>query len=118
MTVDLSVDLSAFVNRHLELLGAGDANALVDNDYHEQALMILMIGDKPRVIRGKPALKDLFGVYLRDIYRGLVAMKKLEYTDDSICLEATIMTTGGESGVWDAILMKDGKIYRHFSGLK
>lgn len=118
MTVAVRVDPAAFVKRHLELLASGDANALVDNDYHEKAAMILMIGDTPRIIEGKPALKELFTVYLRDIYRGLVTMKKLEHTDDSICLEAVIMTSGGEAGVYDALYMKDGKIYRHFSGLK
>lgn len=114
----MTADFNGFVNRHLELLAAGDAVALVDNDYHEESVMVLMVGETPQVISGKPALKELFTMYLRDIYRGLVAMKKVGFTDDSICLEATIMTSGGESGVWDAIFMKDGKIYRHFSGLK
>ena len=116
MTV--TVDFDAFVKHHLELLASGDANALVDNDYHQDAVMVLMVMDPPQVISGKPALKELFTGYLRDVYRGLVAMKKLEKTDDSICLEATIMTSGGEAGVYDALYMKDGKIYRHYSGLK
>ncbi len=116
MTV--TVDYDSFVKKHLELLANGDANALVDNDYHENAAMILMINEQPQVISGKAALKQLFTMYLRDIYRGLVTMKKLAYTDDSICLEAVIMTSAGESGVYDALFMKDGKIYRHYSGLK
>ncbi len=114
----MKADWNAFVKKHLDLLAAGDANALVDNDYHENAVMVLMVSDTPQVISGKPALKQLFAMYLRDIYRGLVTMKKLGLSDDSICLEATIMTTGGESGVWDALYMKDGKILRHYSGLK
>lgn len=116
MTV--TVDFDSFVKKHLELLASGDANALVDNDYHEEAAMVLMVADQAQVISGKPALKQLFTMYLRDIYRGLVKMNKLAYTDDSICLEATILTSGGESGVYDALFMKDGKIYRHYSGLK
>ncbi len=117
MTVS-TVDFEAFVGRHLELLAAGDANALVESDYHKDAVMILMVADEPQVIRGKAALKQLFTMYLRDIYRGLVTMKKVARTDDSICLEATIKTTSGDSGVWDALYMRDGKIYRHYSGLK
>lgn len=114
----MTADWNAFVTKHVELLAAGDASALVDNDYHENAVMVLMVNDAPQVIAGKAALKQLFTMYLRDIYRGLVAMRKLGVHDDSICLEATIMTSGGECGVWDALYMKDGKIFRHYSGLK
>lgn len=114
----MAADFNAFLKKHLELLAAGDANALVDSDYRDDAVMVLMVNETPQVISGKSALKQLFTMYLKDIYRGLVAMRKLSLTGDSICLEATILTSGGEAGVWDALFMKDGKIYRHFSGLK
>jgi hypothetical protein len=45
-------------------------------------------------------------------------VEKLAFTDDSICLEATINTVDGEQKVWDVLSMKNGKIFRHFSGLK
>lgn len=114
----MTSDFKTFVSKHVELLAAGDARAMVENDYDEDAVMVLMVSDPPQVIRGRAALTELFTMYLRDIYRGVVAMRKVEITEDSICLEATILTTSGEAGVWDALYMKDGRIYRHYSGLK
>jgi hypothetical protein len=58
------------------------------------------------------------GDYLTYIYRGFISTEKLAITEDSIFLEATINTANGPSKVYDALYMKDGKIFRHFSGLK
>lgn len=112
------MDFKAFVDNHVKLLAAGDASRMVDNDYHDEAVMVLMVLDQPIYLRGKDALKAQFDMYLKNIYRGLISVDKLGITEDSICLEATIQTTSGPSKVWDALLMKDGKIVRHYSGLK
>jgi len=110
------LNFKEFVDNHLKLLAAGDAVKLVANDYHDDAVMVLMVGPEPQVVTGKQALQALLGVYLRDIYRGFVSFQKLAFSDDSICLQATINTVAGEANVWDALFMKDGKIYRHYSG--
>lgn len=112
------MNLNEFVENHLKLLAAGDAQALVEHDYHDDAVMVLMVGEKPQVVAGKDALKALFGMYLKNIYRGFVSFEKLSVSGDSVCLEATINTAGGAAKVWDALYMKDGKIFRHFSGQK
>jgi len=112
------VDFQKFIDNHLRLLAEGDAEKLVENDYHDDAVMVLMLGPEPQIVSGKDALKRLFDMYLKNIYRGFVSFQKLGFSDDSICLEATINTTGGEAKVWDALYMKDGKILRHYSGQK
>lgn len=107
-----------FYENHLQLLANNDVDALVEHDYHEDALMILFVAKEPMYIRGKPALKKQLGDYLKYIYTGFVSTEKLAITEDSIFLEATINTTNGISKVYDALYLKDGKIFRHYSGLK
>jgi glyoxylase-like metal-dependent hydrolase (beta-lactamase superfamily II) len=106
----------AFYENHIELLKKNDVNLLVENDYHDDAVMILMVGDEPQVIEGKDALKGLLGGYMEFIYRGYLSTEKYAETGDSLFFEATIKTTSGTSQIYDALVMKDGKIFRHFSG--
>ncbi|MDD2365069.1 MAG: nuclear transport factor 2 family protein [Desulfuromonadaceae bacterium] len=112
------MDFQNFIDNHIKILSEGDAERLVENDYHDDAVMVLMLGEKGQIVTGKEALKIQFDMYLKNIYRGFVSIQKLGISDDSICMEATINTTAGEAKVWDALFMKDGKIYRHYSGLK
>ena len=107
-----------FYDNHLVLLANNDVNELVDHDYHDDAVMILLVAEEPIYIYGKDALKVQLGDYLKNIYRGFVSTQKLAITEDSIHLEATINTAWGESKVYDALFLKDGKIFRHYSGLK
>ncbi|GAA4465357.1 hypothetical protein GCM10023189_45850 [Nibrella saemangeumensis] len=112
------MDNHAFYENHLELLAKNDANELVEHDYHDDAQMILLVADEPIYVKGKEALKKQLDEYLKYIYRGFKSTEKLAITDDSIFLEATIETTNGPAKVYDALYMKDGKIFRHFSGIK
>lgn len=115
---DMIVDYQKFIDNHVKLLSEGDADKLVENDYHDDAVMVLMLAEEGQIVTGKEALKTQFDMYLKNIYRGFVSLQKLGISDDSICVEATINTTEGETQVWDALYMKDGKIFRHYSGLK
>lgn len=112
------MDNQAFYENHLALLANKDANELVEHDYHNDAEMILLVADEPIHIKGKDALKKQLSDYINYIYRGFVSTEKLAITDDSIFLEATINTTNGPAKVYDALYLKDGKIYRHYSGVK
>jgi hypothetical protein len=107
-----------FYDNHLVLLANKDVNELVEHDYHDDAVMILLVAEEPIYVYGKEALKVQLGDYLENIYRGFISTEKLAITEDSIHLEATIMTAWGESKVYDALYLKDGKIFRHYSGLK
>jgi hypothetical protein len=107
-----------FYENHLVLLANKDVNELVEHDYHDDAVMILLVAEEPIYVYGKEALKVQLGDYIENIYRGFVSTEKLAITEDSIHLEATIMTAWGESKVYDALYLKDGKIFRHYSGVK
>lgn len=112
------MDTKAFYDKHLDLLARADANELVEHDYHDDAEMLLLVADEPIYLKGKDALKKQLGDYITYIYRGFVSTEKLALTDDSIFLEATINTANGPSRVYDALYLKDGKIFRHYSGIK
>jgi hypothetical protein len=111
------MDFKKFLDNHIRLLADGDAGALVESDYHDDAIMFLMLGEKGQLICGKESLKEQFDMYLKNIYRGFIAIEKVLISDDSICLQARINTTNGELRVWDALYMNDGKIFRHYSGM-
>ena len=107
-----------FYNQHLRLLEERDVEKIVDLDYHEDATMLILTGDEPRIVHGKPAIKELFTGYLEYVYRGFVSTEKLALSEDSIFLEATIDTVNGHLKVYDGLYLKDGKIFRHFTGIK
>lgn len=107
-----------FYENHIRLLANNDADALVESDYHKDAMMILFVAPEPIYVRGKEELKKQLNDYLKYIYKGFISTEKLAITDDCIFLEATINTANGPSKVYDALYMKEGKIFRHFSGLK
>jgi hypothetical protein len=107
-----------FYDRHISLLAEGNPDALVDHDYRDDATMILLVTNEPQYVHGKEALKGMFKWYLENIYRGFISTEKLALSEDSIFLEGTIDTANGPAKVYDAIYLKDGQIYRHYSGLK
>ena len=107
-----------FYDNHLKLLEKKDATELVKNDYHEDAMMILHITDQPIILEGREAITQQLDGYIKYIYRGFISTEKYAETADSIFFEATIETVNGPSKVYDALFMKDNKIFRHFSGLK
>ncbi|MCX6635651.1 MAG: MBL fold metallo-hydrolase, partial [Acidobacteria bacterium] len=107
-----------FYDRHVALLAKNDVETLVDTDYHDEAVMVLLARDEAEVIRGKDQLKRVLGAYLEFVYRGFVSTEKYAETEDSLAFEATIRTATGTEQVYDAIELKDGKIFRHYSGVK
>jgi glyoxylase-like metal-dependent hydrolase (beta-lactamase superfamily II) len=107
----------AFYERHIALLARGDVQKLVDTDYREDAVMILLAKDEAQVISGREQLKQVLGAYLEFVYRGFVSTEKYGETDDCLAFEATIRTATGTERVYDAMQLKDGQIFRHYSGV-
>lgn len=107
----------AFYERHISLLAGGDVQKLIDTDYCDDAVMILLAKDEAEVISGKDQLKQVLGGYLEFVYRGFVSTEKYGETDDSLAFEATIRTATGTERVYDAMQVKGGKIIRHYSGV-
>lgn len=111
-------DLKAFYDEQIELLAKQDGAALVEAHYAEDAVMIVISGDEPIIAKGKTEITGLFDYYLGQVYRGFLSTEKFATTDDSIMFEATIDTANGPLKVYDSMYITDGKIVRHFSGIK
>jgi len=107
-----------FYDNHIRLLAERDAKLLVDNDYHDDAVMILHVQDQPIIANGKEAITGQMDMYIKYIYKGFISTEKYAETEDSIFFEATIDTVNGPSKVYDALYMKGNKIFRHYSGIK
>ncbi|KQS28063.1 hypothetical protein [Dyadobacter sp. Leaf189] len=110
--------MKAFYDEQVALLADRNAEVLVDKHYAADAEMVVLSGPEPIVAKGAEAIKNLFSGYLEYVYRGFISTEKFATTDDSIMFEATIDTVNGPTRIYDAMLLKDGKIIRHYSGLK
>jgi hypothetical protein len=104
-----------FYQRQVECLIAKDVDRLVDENYHDDA--VLTSADS--TARGKPALKAHFHNYLNR-----VTIKEVKSTDlfvetaDTLLFEATVETDHGIAKVYDAFVLRDGKVAYHFTGVK
>jgi hypothetical protein len=101
--------------RQVEYLIAKDVDRLVDENYHDDA--VLTSADS--TVRGKSELKKHFHRFLNQ-----VTIKEVKSTDvfveteDTILFEATIETNFGISKVYDAFVLHAGKVAYHFTGVK
>jgi ketosteroid isomerase-like protein len=103
-----------FYDEQIAYLEAADVEGLINNHYHEDAVLIGF----DVTIRGRAALIEYFHRYLAQL--GSLALKstdKYTETEDAIFFEATIATAHGEAKVYNAFVLKDRQITRHFSGL-
>jgi hypothetical protein len=103
-------------DQQLEYLRTKDIDNLVENNYVEDAVLLSF----DFVVKGRAELKAHFREYLADL-EGLKVLStdKFTATDDMIFFEASVET--GKYGVvkvYDAWVMKDDKILRHFTGVK
>ncbi|KAA0993062.1 nuclear transport factor 2 family protein [Dyadobacter aurulentus] len=110
--------MKAFYDEQVALLAARNADDLVDKHYADDAEMVVLSGEEPIVVKGSDALKNLFSSYLEYVYRGFISTEKFASTDDSLMFEATIDTVNGPVRIYDAMVLKDGKIVKHYSGVK
>lgn len=111
-------DLKFFYEEQIELLATKNGAALVDAHYADNAEMIVITGEEPIITKGKAGLTQLFEYYLNNVYRGFISTEKFAATDDSIMFEATIDTVNGPLKVYDCMYLANGKVIRHFSGVK
>ena len=103
-----------FYERHLAYLQANDVDRLIDHHYHEDAVLVRF----DLAVRGRDALKDYFRTYLRQLdYLELISTDQFRETGDTIFLEATMRTGLGTARVYDALVLRDGKITHHFAGI-
>lgn len=111
-------DMKLFYEEQIELLAAKNGAALVEAHYADDAEMIVNTGIEPIFAKGKTGLTQLFDYYLTNVYRGFISTEKFAATNDSIMFEATIDTVNGPLKVYDCMYLVNGKVERHFSGVK
>jgi hypothetical protein len=98
----------------LRYLQAGDVDGLIDNQYTDDALLVSF----DNRIRGNAALKDYFRGYLQVLGTiEVLSTDRFVETDDTVFFEATMKTNLGQARVFDAWVLRDGKISYHFTGV-
>ena len=103
-----------FYEAQIRYLVAGDVEDLIDNQYTEDATLV-SFDDQ---IHGNTALKEHFKGYLEMLGTlEVVSTDKFVETDDSIFFEATVNTNFGQAKVFDAWVLRGGKISHHFTGV-
>jgi aerobic carbon-monoxide dehydrogenase small subunit len=115
--VSMIVDTPAkrFYERQVEMLQAGDADRLVEENYLEDAVLT----SPDFIVRGKEALKRHFRNYLKWVtIKKVISTDKFVETENTVLFEATVESNHGIVKVYDAFVLRDGKIAYHFTGVK
>jgi hypothetical protein len=106
----------AFYDKQLAILADKDHVRLIDEQYTPDA-ELLNINEPPAIV-GSDALKAHFKDYIAHLgYLKVLSTDKYVESDDSVMFEATVETAGGVARVYDTFVMRDGRIWRHYSGL-
>ncbi|MGH8902314.1 MAG: nuclear transport factor 2 family protein [Egibacteraceae bacterium] len=104
-----------FYEQQVRYLVAKDIDALIENNYTENA----ELHSYDNQIKGRDALKRYFRDYIEMI--GDLKLKstdKFAASDDAIMFEASVETSNlGEVRVYDSWVMEDNKIRHHFTGV-
>ena len=104
-----------FYKRQVKYLMAGDAETLVENNYHDDAVLTAAAFQ----IQGKKALKEHFGEYLKSVkLEKVLSTDQFVETDTTVLFEATVQSNHGVARVYDCFVLKEGKISYHFTGIK
>ena len=104
-----------FYDEQLAYLAAHDVDGLIDNHYNEDAVLTSLDFE----VRGRAALKDHFRGYLKTL--GNITVTSTDHLiagKDTIFFDAHVTTDLGPAIVFDAFVLKDGKISYHFTGVK
>jgi hypothetical protein len=87
---------------------------LIEKHYREDAVLI----STTNIVRGSEDLKVHFRAYVTMLTKfDLPSLDGFIETDD-ILLEATTRTALGEAKVYDAFVLRDGKVTHHFTGVR
>lgn len=106
----------AFLDRRIELITSGQFDAMVDEGYNDNAVLVGFDGQ----VTGKEALKAHFGTHLGAL--GAIQLKsvdKVAEAADAIFAELTVVTAAyGEVTSYEAFVLRDGKADYHFTLVK
>ena len=88
---------------------------MIDNHYNEDAVLIGF----DFTVKGRDALKAHFRAYLQMLgHLEVKSTNKFRETEDAIFFEASVVSDLGSAEVYDALVLKQGKISYHFTGVK
>ena len=103
-----------FYEEQLAYLAAKDVDGLVANHYNDDAALISF----DVTVRGREALREYFRTYLERLGTLTVtSTDKFTETEDTVFFEATVTSNLGTVRVYDAFVLRDGKISYHFAGV-
>jgi ketosteroid isomerase-like protein len=103
-----------FYDAQIRYLQSGDVEGLIDNQYTQDATLVSFDNQ----ITGNAALKEYFKGYLQMLGSlEVLSTDKFVETDDSLFFQATVKTNLGQAVVFDAWVLRDGKISHHFTGV-
>lgn len=104
-----------FYDEQLDYISVHDVDGLIDNHYNEDAVLTGLDFE----VRGNAALKDHFRGYLKTLGNiKVISTDHFIEGPDTIFFDAHVMTDIGPAIVFDAFVLKNGKISYHFTGVK
>ncbi|HEV8603536.1 MAG TPA: nuclear transport factor 2 family protein [Gaiellaceae bacterium] len=100
--------------RQVRYLEEKRTDEMVDHHYADDATFVTF----GNVVRGREALKEMFRGYLESVgFLKVLSTDKFAETSDTILFEATVNSSLGQSRVYDAFVLREGKILYHFAGV-
>jgi len=100
--------------RQVGFLLAKDVDGLIDTNYAPDAQLISF----QVTVTGADALKAYFRGYLEMLGDLVVeSTDKFAETGDAVFFEATVRSALGRARVYDAFVLRDGRITHHFTGV-
>jgi SnoaL-like protein len=104
-----------FFDEQIALLQEMKTDELIERHYHSDAVLVSFQG----VVRGQEALKHHFRKYMKKLGQlSVLSLDQFVETEDGIFLEASVVTALGKAQVYDAFVVRDGRISHHFTGIK
>lgn len=111
-----------FFDQHMQYIAEGKIDEMVENDYHEDAVLTSFFygldTPPPLIIKGHDQLKKFFHDYLNLI--GQIDIETLDFTEEydgnegATSLQASFTCNLGKIKTADAWTMKQGKVAYHF----
>jgi hypothetical protein len=111
--IPIDTPMRRFYAEHVAYLDARDHVGLVETHYREDAIVMSV----DYVVVGRAELLVHFAKYAGLMaHLDVVTTDKWTESESTFAFEATARTQWGLSRVHDAFVLRDGRIYRHFTG--
>ncbi len=101
-----------FVNKRFDFVIKGQVEHIIDDQYHDDAVIISF----PRTISGKEEIMIAFKGFVNNGQIESIELLDLVETDDQIFFNACIKWSSGDIlHATEALYLVDGKVFRQFS---